>query len=219
MDTMERTPEMVANKLIHTIQYGYPSLKYLGKFENGNTAIMTHVLANENDVNHILEKGEKGLQSVVNRLEKEWLAGREVVSCLDSPDKAPLPPVVADILNGLVVEKQPHITQVVIPAFDCGKGLTIYQEQGRNASSAVAVESLQGPLVITVRNRFNAYGDEKYLVALSWGEYALAIVVQESSTGVKGAAVAMMYVKTPDQLLIDRLDKYMDTAVLTDGVH
>lgn len=216
---IERTPEMLANKLVHTITYGYPNIKYIGKFTNPNAYIMTEVLKKPGYTEDILNKGDKGLQSVVNRIEKEWLGGRNVINNLSTPELTDFPQEIMEAINKLEVRKLPHITTVAVPGANFAHKVSIYQEQGRNASSYITINNPNGEIEIDVRNRFNAYGDEKYLFAFTWGVYRLSIVVAESSAGVKGAATALVYALDENNLYIDTLDKYMDTTSLTEGVH
>ena len=176
-------------KMIHNINFGMIGTKYMHLFFNMKELVMEHI------------QGDN-VQKTVNELEKGWLKDKTII-------KNQLSETGINILKSILVKDYAHKLELsfkYLPHDICN----MYLYQPRQVCTSIKNISIKDNTAFTLRNSFNAYGDEGFIFSLSFDKYAISIEATTEGANIKGAGNLRIAEATDKHIYIDLAEKYID---------
>lgn len=176
------------------------------------------------DISTLKNSGE--IQRIANNIENQWIGNR--VICDFTKETS-----ISDIINMLLKDMKfysdmssVYMRSRISDIFGPGVKYSIYTSFGRGSSYEVNNTLLSSQSELVVRNLCNAYGNEKFNLAIrvyfpNTKVYGVSLASVGSSEGIKGDGRIQVIVYTDTNIYIDDASKYLSKEyidILTEGL-
>jgi hypothetical protein len=201
---------MNLGKIINTVKYSYLSFPNMGEYFNEAETVVRYA---SQDMLKDIEVNEKnGAKRVYNEVYKSILSGRQIIDCSRQPDV--ILPVFTNVRN--IKCKQRIDGLSIFPGI---KGVfNIVIKNQRSAITEIGSVAINTTTQFNVMSSLNAYGKEKYSIALIGDKRGFALIAGQSKEGIKGKGVLKVTAFDADNYYIDDASKYIDVRPFLYGL-
>ena len=211
-------------RAVGEIRYTYPKVRYIDKFYNLKSLIADLAVRSSE---------QSTPQKQATLIEKNWVGPREIRDYTTDGSVKSLSTIGSEILRTARVTQRAsavYIQTAIKDAFGDSVNYSIYNTFGRGSSSEVLNAGISNNTLISVRELFNSYGNEKFSVAVRVSKmnsnytimnYGIALAAAGSAEGIKGDNRIQVIEYTYSSINIDNADKYMSAdaiKALTEGL-
>jgi len=201
---------MNLGKITNTIKYSYLSFPHMGEYFNEAATVMrraSHAMLNDIEANE-----KSGAKRAYNEVYKTILSGRKIIDCSRQPDV--ILPVFTNVRN---IKCKQRIDGLSI--FLGIKGVfNIVIKNQRSAITEIGSVAINTTTQFNVMSSLNAYGKEKYSIALIGDKRGFALIAGQSKEGIKGKGVLKVTAFDADNYYIDDASKYIDVRPFLYGL-
>lgn len=186
-----------------SVSYAVPDSNYLAPFYNLKQLVWENI--EKKDIRNF-DSGKEYTQVMLKRLEKNLLAGKELVKDFSRCDDE-LPAVAMEIFKKIAIKKDFISTKITIPI--SGNASVIYK--GNRSGYAVYDNvSVSEKSVFEAANRFAAFGEEDFSVGIVTDKLKVAVSFEDSGMGMKNTYTYFAYYIDENICVKDRLAKYIN---------
>ena len=184
-------------KLIHNINFGMVSTKYMHLFFNMQELVMENIK-------------DDNVQKTVNEIEKGWLKDKKIINDMLSKTGV-------DMLKSMTIKDYTHKLEIsfkYLPNDICD----MYLYQPRQVCTSIKNMCIKNDTSFTLRNSFNCYGDEGFIFSLSFEDYAISIEATMEGSSIKGAGTLKITEATRTHIYTDLAERYIDIQPFIKGL-
>ncbi len=196
----------------HKLQFARPTTKYL-KYFYDIKSLVCDLITNLEDQG--VDSNKQDIQGLISKYEKKIIKDLEVNDCLKE-DKKSLSEKGQKILNSTKVHK---ISNRVNLSFDIETTADIYQSFGRNSRITTKKVTINKDSLFEVRNKYLAFENESFTLAIIEDDYKLSLCVETGDTGIKGDIILKVVEMTENSINIDDCKKYFNVEDIISGIN
>ncbi len=196
----------------HKLLFARPTTKYLKYFFDIKSIVCDQVALLEEqgvDVN------KQDIQGLISKYEKKFVKEKEVVNGVKEDDKV-LSEKGQKILQSVVITTNNNRVNI---AFDINSTVDVFQSFGRGSRLTTKNVTVTKDTLFEVRNKYLAFENESFTIALLEEDYYLSLCVETNDSGIKGDIILKVVEVSDNNINIDDCKKYFDVSDVIKGIN